>query len=145
MTAVVVGVGQEAAGDDGVGLAVARALAGRGVEALASADASPILELLTAGRRVVLVDAVVGGGAPGDVVTLDPTALATGPRPISSHGLGAAEAIELAETLGGPGTLARLAIVGVVIARPRGVGLGLSPEVSAAVPRAVDLAAALAR
>ncbi|HSK04709.1 MAG TPA: hypothetical protein VK932_25840, partial [Kofleriaceae bacterium] len=79
MTAVVVGIGQDAAGDDGVGLAVARALAGRGLEVRQAADASVVLALLEAGRRVVIVDAVIGGGAPGAVVRLDPGALASGP------------------------------------------------------------------
>lgn len=143
VTAVVVGIGQPAAGDDGVGLVVARALAARGVEVREAADASVVLALLEAGRRVVIVDAVVGGGAPGAVVRLDPGALAAGPAPLSSHGLGVADAIELARTLYGEGA-ARVAIVGVAIERPAGAALGLSPAVAAAVEPAAALAAALA-
>lgn len=144
MTAVVVGIGQLAAGDDGVGLAVARALAARGFETRESADASVVLTLLEAERRVVLVDAVVGGGAPGAVIRLAVDALASGPTPLSSHGIGVAEAIELARTLYGDESVARVDIVGVAIARPTGAAFGLSPAVAAAVEPAAALAAQLA-
>jgi len=146
VTAVVVGIGQPAAGDDGVGLAVARALAGRGVEVRECADASVVLALLEAERRVVIVDAVVGGGAPGSVLRLDPAALASGPAPLSSHGLGVAEAIELARTLYGERAARGVAIIGIAIDRPPAPGAapGLSPAVAAAVEPAAALAAALA-
>ena len=151
--AIIVGIGQPAAGDDGVGLVVARALAARGAEVRESADASVLLDLLldrldaapgAPTRPVVVVDAVVGGGAPGTVLRLSPDALAAGPAPLSSHGLGVAEAIELARTLHGDAAAARLAIVGVAIDRPTGTGEGLSPAVAAAVEPAAALVAALA-
>jgi hydrogenase maturation protease len=144
VTAVVVGLGQAAAGDDGVGLAVARTLAGRGIEIRESADASVLLGLLEAGRRVVLVDAVIAD-PPGAVLRLDAGALASGPAPLSSHGLGVAEALELARTLYGSDVAAEVAIVGIAIAPPAGLRLGLSPAVAAAVEPAAVLAAALAR
>lgn len=144
MTAVVVGIGQLAAGDDGVGLAVAQTLAARGFETRESADASVVLVLLEAERRIVLVDAVVDGGAPGSVIRLAAGALASGPTPLSSHGIGVAEAIELARTLYGAESVARVDIVGVAIARPTGAGFGLSPAVAAAVEPAAALAASLA-
>ena len=144
MTAVIVGIGQLAAGDDGVGLAVARALAARGLETRETADASILLSLLEAERRVVVVDAVVNGGAPGSVIRLDVEALASGPTPLSSHGIGVAEALELARSLYGAHSVARVEIVGVAIARPTGAAFGLSPAVAAAVEPAAALAAALA-
>ena len=144
MTAVVVGIGQHAAGDDGVGLVVARALAARGIETRESADASVLLPLLEAGRRVVVVDAVTGGGAPGTVSRLDAGALASGPAPLSSHGIGVAEALALAHTLYGAACVARVEIVGVAIERPAGPVFGLSPAVAAAVEPAAALAEALA-
>ena len=48
-----VGIGQPAAGDDAVGLLVARALAAQGVAALESTDATVLLPLLAEGRSVV--------------------------------------------------------------------------------------------
>lgn len=142
--AIVVGIGQLAAGDDGVGLAVARELAARGLAVREAADASVVLALLPAGHRIVLVDAVVGGGPPGTVLQLAPAALADGPAPLSSHGLGVAEAIGLARTLYGDAAVDRIAIVGIAIDRPAAHAVGLSPAVAAAVGPAAALAAALA-
>jgi hydrogenase maturation protease len=133
MTAVVVGIGQRSAGDDGVGLVVVRALAGRGLEVRESSDASILLDLFAAGRTVVVVDAVVGGGAPGTILRLDPRDLAAGPVPLSSHGIGVAEAIELARTLYGE------------IEPPREVIEVLSPAIAEAIEPAAALAATLAR
>jgi hydrogenase maturation protease len=142
--AVIVGIGQLAAGDDGVGLAVARALAARGLPVRESADASILLALLEAGHRVVLVDAVAGGGPPGTVMQLDPDALVGGPTPLSSHGISVAEAIALARTLYGDAAVARLAIVGIAIERPATHAVGLSPAVAAAASAAATLVAELA-
>ena len=142
--AVFVGIGQPAAGDDGVGLLVARALAVRGHETRESADASILLTLLEDERRVVVVDAVVDGGVAGSVLQLDLGALASGPAPLSSHGLGVAEALELARTLYGAQVVAGVQIVGIAIDHPTGAMLGLSPAVAAAVEPAAVLAVALA-
>jgi len=143
--AVIVGIGQLAAGDDAIGMLVARVLAERGFETRACADASVVLALLEAGRRVVVVDAVVGGGPPGTVLRLDPGDLAGGPAPLSSHGIGVAEAIELAGTLYGERIAAAVAIVGVAIDRPQRAAVELSPAVAAAIEPAAALAAGLAR
>jgi hydrogenase maturation protease len=75
---------------------------------------------------------------------LAPDALGAGPRPLSSHGLGIAEALELASTLYGTALADRVEIVGVAITRPAGSAFGLSPAVAAAVEPAAALAAALA-
>lgn len=141
---IIVGLGQATAGDDGVGLEVARVLAARGVDVRACSDASLVLSLLEAGRQVVLVDAVVGGGPAGSVIRLEPHALGVGPQPLSSHGVGVAEALELARILYGEAALARLAIVGIAIDRPRTVSHELSPAVAAAIEPAAALALALA-
>jgi len=140
MTAIVVGIGQDAAGDDGVGLAVARVLAARGLEVLERADASIILELAAQRRPFVIVDAVVGGGPPGTVIRIEVDALNAGPAPLSSHGLGIAEALALARELYGE---IDVAIVGVVIEAPN-MWPGLSPTVAAAIEPAAALAARLA-
>lgn len=140
MTAIVVGIGQDAAGDDGVGLAVARVLAARGLDVLERADASIVLELAAQRRAFVIVDAVVNGDPPGTVIRIAVDALGAGPTPLSSHGLGVAEAIALARELYGE---IEVAIVGVVIEPPR-MWPGLSPAVAAAIEPAAALAARLA-
>jgi hydrogenase maturation protease len=141
---VVVGIGQPSAGDDGVGIAVARSLAARGLEVRESSDASVILDCLGERRRVVLVDAAAGDDPPGTVLRLDPTDLASGALPVSTHGLGVADALELARVLYGEEALRGVSIVAVVIERPPATRAGLSLPVAGAVERAAALAYRLA-
>lgn len=141
--ATIVGIGQPRAGDDAVGIVVARALAERGAPALASTDASALLPLLARGGRVVVVDGLVGHGSPGDVLELDPRVLDRGARVLSSHGLGVAEGIELASILYGVDAAA-VAVVAVVIDPSTLERPGLSVAVAAAIEPAAALALALA-
>lgn len=141
MPAIVVGIGQPLAGDDGVGPMVARMVAADGQAAVEAADASVLLPLLAAGRRVVIVDAVIADRPSGTVLHLSAPALAGEVAPLSSHGLGLAATLEMARVLYGE---AQVEIVGVVIARPR-AGDGLSPEVAAAVAPAAALVWRLVR
>lgn len=142
MTVRVIGIGQPAAGDDGVGLVVLDALRRRdlpaGVRLHAVAEPSGILPLLEGASAVVLVDAVLGA-RPGDVLHLEAASLA-GARvvPLSTHGLGVAQALALARTLAPEAMPARLDIVGIGIERPAPGSTGLSAAVAAAVPRAVE-------
>jgi hydrogenase maturation protease len=136
----VIGLGQPAAGDDGVGLEVVACLRRRGVpegvELLMVPEPSALIPLLITSAPVVLVDAVLAT-SPGQVLTLTPGMLAERrPRPLSSHGLDLCQAVELARVVGGAAVSGCIRIVGVSIVRPRGVGYGLSPAVAAAVPGA---------
>jgi hydrogenase maturation protease len=144
--AVVLGIGHPLVGDDGIGPAVARELAAAGLEARVASDASALLPLLAQGRRVVIVDAVVGGGAPGTVLHLTPTALAASRAQLSSHGLGVADALEVARALYGDAALAGVDVVAVVIAPPPAAPRAgaLSAEIAAAVRPAAALARDLA-
>lgn len=141
---VIVGVGQSLAGDDGVGIAVARRLRDEGLRVREATDASVVLDLLAEGARVVIVDAVVGGGAPGDVLRLRADSLAEGVRPLSSHGVGVVDALSLARTLYGDEAARRVALVGVVIERPGAFTEGLSRAVEDAIECAAKTARALA-
>ena len=140
---VIVGVGQPLAGDDSVGIAVARKLRDEGFYTREVTDASVVLDLLAGGSRVVIVDAVVGGGAPGDVLRLHADALAEGVRSLSSHGLGVVDALSLARALFGDVAARRVALVGVVIERPGVITEGLSRAVEGAIEPAAKLARAL--
>jgi len=142
----VIGLGQPAAGDDGVGLAVLDALRGtplpRDVELVAAPDASALVDLLAGADSVVLVDAVLGG-TPGAVLDLAPEDLARRGAPtFSTHGISVPQAIELAQVLG-DGPPPALRIVGVVVERPSAPGVGLSPAAAAAVPAAAARVRAL--
>lgn len=100
----VIGVGSPW-GDDDVGLRVARRLAAGdlppGTHALACARPFPdLLDALAGAEHAILVDAVRAGGVPGELVWLSRESLARRSA-ASSHGLGVARVLDLAEALGG--------------------------------------------
>lgn len=112
----VIGCGNLDRGDDGAGLLVARRLRAMGIPAL-EANGLTLLDLWEPDDDVILVDAVSGGN--GDDGAFG-----------STHGLGVAEAIELARSLGR--LPARLRVYGIEGQR-FGMGDEMSPEVAQAV------------
>jgi hydrogenase maturation protease len=142
---LLIGLGNPDRGDDGVGIEVARRVAEMGwpgVEVLAVPDPSALLDTWAGAGRVVVVDAMTSGRAPGSVVSLDVTEgvlPAGGWAAGGTHALGLAAAIELSRVLG---RLPRsLVVVGVEVDAAHATaaeGSGLSAEVLAAVGPAVD-------
>lgn len=138
----VLGIGNPLMGDDGVGIAL--------LEELMSLDPEPDIEyvdggtiglsllpiVLDAGSLLVL-DAVAGA-TPGTIVHLSGDQL---PRllrmKLSPHQVGLLDVLASARLLGSEPT--RITVVGIA---PKFVDLrlGLSPEVQAAVPQALELA-----
>lgn len=143
----IVGFGQRAAGDDGVGLEVVEELRRRGVgaevELYSLSSAFELVELLEPESRVVVVDAVLSPPA-GRVLLLKPAALEREATQVSSHGFGVAKALELAAALHA-GPIAEVWVVGVTIERPEGYRVGLSPEVAAQVSFAAERALELVK
>ncbi len=142
---LVIGCGNEFASDDAVGLQVIRSLKESnetrlpdGVELIeAGTPGLNLLDLWEEANRVILVDAVKSGAAPGTIHTFDASLLP--PRdvmPVSSHGVNIIDAVELGRLLGR--LPARLTVVGVEILSEQPFHVGLTPEVEAAVPRAGD-------
>ena len=147
MPPLVIGVGNDFAGDDAAGRLVARGLAGaRGVDVTECHGAAADLVTLMEGReRVVIVDACRSGAAAGTLHRLDAN---TGDLPgwlrsVSSHGIGVAEGVALARLLGSlPARVEIWAIEGATYA----VGDPVSPDVAAAVAKVVaDLPGSLAK
>jgi hydrogenase maturation protease len=137
----VIALGQGAAGDDGVGLAVLDALREQGVppgvELVRAPEDVALVSLLETDAPVVLVDAVLDAPA-GRVLELSPTDFARrGTRAVSTHGIGAAEAVELARALVPDAVSPSVRVVAVTIERPARYQQRLSPAVAAAVPHAV--------
>lgn len=150
MAARIIGVGQAMAGDDGVGIAVARRIRQMrppaAIEVVEVAEPSALLPLLTdSASLVVLIDALVDGGTPGRILRLGSGAGARRGHLLSSHGVGVLEAIELARSLDPENLAQRIEIIGVTIARPARYGEELSPGVARAVERAAAEAIKLAR
>jgi hydrogenase maturation protease len=137
------------AGDDGVGIAAARRARDicelRDVEVTEIAEPSALVPLLIDGTSpVVLIDAVVGGGEPGQVLHADLDPGRPSLRLLSCHGIGVREAIALAKTLQPESVAEKIEIVAVTIPPPSRYSEMLSPEVAAAIDSAASLALRLA-
>ncbi len=146
MSIRIIGLGQPAAGDDGVGWAVIAALRAGGLapgaELVEVAEPSALLPWLDSTVPVVLVDAVLASPA-GCVLELGADDLESRDLvPLSTHGMSLAQAIALARVLGG-GQLPVIRLVAVTIARPDRYRSALSAPVAAAVPEAARRVAAL--
>ncbi len=138
----VIGIGQPSAGDDGVGIAALRRLRDidlpSNVALLEATEATGLIDLLQTDEPVILLDAVVGPGALGEVLRVTPGELRTRNFvSMSTHGVGVARAIALAHALEPDRVSRRITILGVRIRRPEAYGVELSPRVEKAVPRVV--------
>ncbi|WP_026372264.1 hydrogenase maturation protease [Thioalkalivibrio thiocyanoxidans] len=131
---LVIGIGNPWRGDDGIGHAVVDALAGAPGLATAKSHGEPaeLMELWQGHDPVILVDAIVTGAAPGTLHRLDAREPLPRAARYSSHGIGLAEAVELARSLG---ELPRTLIVHGIEPACLEDGAGLSPDISAAIFR----------
>jgi hydrogenase maturation protease len=137
----VIGVGNVDRADDGVGVAVARAVAQRvGPEVHVIEERGEVSRLMDAWDCVdvaILIDAVVSSHKPGTVHVFE-----AHEKPIeadvfccSTHAMGLLEAMELARALGQfPGQMIVCGIEG----KQFEPGAAMSPEVQAAIPGLVD-------
>jgi hydrogenase maturation protease len=139
---LVAGIGNLFLSDDGFGPEVARFLA--------SGDALPddvrvvdygirgmhlAYDLLDECTALVIVDAMPGDGAPGDLIVMQVGAGDLGTSELDAHGMDPLAVLGSLRALGG--TLPPTFVVGC---QPASVdeGIGLSPQVEAAVPVAAD-------
>jgi len=138
---LVIGIGNPERGDDAAGLAVAAWLAGRlpaSVEILThDGEAASLLTLLGQASAAYLVDACVSGAPAGTVRRFDVTTapLPREPFSVSTHGLGLADAIELARALD---QLPAPSVVYAIEGRTFEPGTPLSPVVGEAIARVGD-------
>lgn len=141
---LVIGVGNDDRGDDGVGCEVARRLAARGIAAIVHpGDGADLLTTWPLDRPVIIVDAMRSTAPAGTVRRFDAVAepLPAGAFALSSHALGLAWAVEMGRTLGR--LPPALTVIGIEIERTD-FGAALSAEVAAAADQlATELTAAL--
>jgi hydrogenase maturation protease len=138
---LLIGIGNEYRGDDGVGLTAIRALnMQKFPDTLlkeCSGDGVELIEMLSTARMAILIDAVSSGAKPGTIYRLDAL---TQPIPAqlsfqSTHAFGVAEAIELARIVDQlPPSLIVYAIEGENFS----TGVGLSSTVEEAVRKVVE-------
>ncbi|MCP3960687.1 MAG: hydrogenase maturation protease [bacterium] len=141
---LVVGLGNEIAGDDGVGIRAARwlerLLAGReDVEVVALPWAGfALLDMLAGRRRVAIVDCLVSGRhAPGTIVRLDESDFRGSVRLVSFHDIDFATVLAFGRRMALP-MPAEIAIWAVEGGTVDTFAEGLSAPVDAAVPRVAD-------
>jgi hydrogenase maturation protease len=128
--------------DDAAGIAVARrvrAAAPAGVEVVElGGDPAGLLEALRGANLVVIVDAIRSGAPAGSIQRIEVGAgdeLADRRTRVSSHGLALGDLLALARTL--DRFPERLVLIGIEAAE-LGPGIGLSPEVAAAIERVTE-------
>ncbi|MCS7234957.1 MAG: hydrogenase maturation protease [Armatimonadota bacterium] len=131
MRVLVAGVGNPDRWDDGVGVVVVRCAAPRlpaEVLVLERTEPADLVELLAGIQAAFLVDGVVSGAPPGTVHRFDVSGSPLPPsvRTCSTHGLGVADAVELARVLGW--LPPRTVVYGVEVASVQ-AGQGLTPPV----------------
>ncbi len=140
---IVIGIGNPDRGDDAAGRAVARLLRGTLPEDIDlvehDGETAGLLARLDGRAAAFLVDACVSGSPAGTVRRYDlaATLLPRAAFGVSSHGMGLAEAVELARTLG---QLPPSCIVYAIEGETFALGAPLSPPVATAV---ADVAARL--
>lgn len=137
---LVIGVGSQERGDDGVGLLVARAMGAKNLPNTTileeSGEGAALLEAWAGADAVILIDAVSSGAAPGTLHRFDarseriPAIFSR----FSSHAFGVAEAVELARTMN---ELPPRIVVFGIEGKAFEMGIGLSPEVVTAARIAV--------
>jgi hydrogenase maturation protease len=141
MKTVVIGIGNEYRHDDGVGPEVINRLAGRDLPdvSFAVADGEPthLMDLWSEADVAVLVDAVRNDPAnPGRIHELMVDVPTSTNGTASSHGLGLGDAVDLAMALG---RMPRRMVVFAIEGADFTPGVGLRPEVAAAVEQVADL------
>lgn len=133
MTALVIGIGHPFRGDDGVGPAVAEAVAALNLPGIATlshhGEGADLMERWQDHDLVIVVDAMVSGADPGTITQWDAHSqtLPAAVFPKGSHVFGLAEAVAMARLLGR--LPPRLIVIGIEGAEFR-MGAPLSPAVA---------------
>jgi len=139
---VVLGVGNLLLSDEGVGVHVAKKLMEMnlppGVQVVeGGTDGFKLMNVVTEADRLIVVDAVKGGEAPGSVYRFDIKDAPTYPDAYktSVHQIGILEVVHLSELVG---KTPETTIIGV---EPKSLDMGmeLSPEVEAKLPKIIEL------
>jgi hydrogenase maturation protease len=139
---IILGVGNLLLSDEGVGVHVANELAKRDLPANVSVveggtEGFRLLNVITEADRLIVVDAVKGGSAPASLYRFDIDDIKNCPSGFktSVHQIGVLEVINLSELIG---KRPHTTVIGV---EPKSLEMGmeLSPEVKAKIPKIIEL------
>ena len=132
---LVLGIGNSLFKDEGIGVHIVKELAAEytleNVEFIDGGTASlDLLDFIEGKDKVIIVDAVQGGGVPGTVYRFKPTDIEINfPLSLSLHQVGLMEVLGMLKFLD-PSSLYKIIIYGVE-PKELGWGLDLSPELEA--------------
>ena len=138
MVKFVVGIGNILLKDEGIGCHVVHALEGvplSDVEIIDGGTCLDVLQLLEGADKLVIVDAVKGGGMPGQIYRFHPEDITLEQGPLLSvHDMGLVDTLKLVQLWHNVG---EAVIIGV---EPGEIdwGLELSPELEEKIPRVID-------
>ncbi|MCX7781269.1 MAG: hydrogenase maturation protease [Negativicutes bacterium] len=139
---VIIGFGNLLMGDDGAGIHLVQKLEAQGlppgVETIdGGVNSFAVMEEIRSAKKVIIVDAMSGGGSPGDVYRLTGGDLVCrqASRALSAHEFSLLDALYIA---GKTAELPPIVLYGI---EPAAIELriGLSPQAAAAVDRVADL------
>jgi len=139
---VILGVGNLLLSDEGVGVHVAHKLMEMdlpaGVEVIeGGTDGFRLMNVVTEAGRLIVVDAVKGGGPPGSIYRFDIKDAPSSPDAYktSVHQIGILEIVHLSELIG---QTPETTVIGV---EPKSLemGMALSPEVQEKIPKIIEL------
>lgn len=138
----VIGVGNYLLGDEGVGIHVVNRLKEVTLPSCVEVVDGGVgglflLEFFEKAEKVILVDAVLGGGKPGDVYVVGAEELEEGciESLTSSHDVDVRLLVKVAKEMG---VLPELFLVGVEPKNYREISINLSREVEEAVPKVIE-------
>ena len=146
---LIVCIGNDLVADDGIGHAVYAMLKKRALPqgvrvSLLGVGGMDLLEELDGEEILVVVDAVQFGASPGTLQVLAWDQIPTKEvRPVSGHGIGVKEALQVCRKLYPERAAQTIYLAGIEGACFDQVGAGLTPEVERAVPIMVDEIVAL--
>lgn len=139
---LLIGVGNEFRGDDGVGILAARRIREKTLPGIiiveCDGEATSLLDAWAGMKTVVIIDAVASGAPPGTIHRIDARRQSVSQElfPFSTHALGLAHAVELARSLGKlPINLVIYGIEGEQFT----AGSNLSPKVQKALNEVLQL------
>ena len=139
---LILGVGNLLLSDEGVGVHVANELMKMdlppGVMVVeGGTEGFRLLNVITEADRLIVVDAVRGGGAPGSIYRFDINEVRNCPPGFktSVHQIGILEVIDLSGLIG---KTPQTTVIGI---EPKSLKMGmeLSPEIKAKIPRIIEL------
>ncbi|GAB4336758.1 MAG: HyaD/HybD family hydrogenase maturation endopeptidase [Calditrichia bacterium] len=138
---LMMGIGNILMGDEGVGVIVARELQKRNLPRCEVVDGGTgsffLLEYFHRYRKIVLIDATLDGKQAGTITVLKPRFSSDYPTTLTAHDIGLKDLLDSVYLLDHP---LNVRLVAVSIKQIQQASMELSPEIEAAVPRAVETA-----